>query len=240
MTLGAGDLETRVAFYHEFGYVVIENAVPADDLSELRAAVERGERDGLPGRNLLANDPAFERMIDGHAGFPVLERLLGDDIQLLAMDLRTCPPGGGEMGWHADHPFYAPGVVNTVNTALYLDALTPDNGALRVVPKSHRGPFTLDRDEWAAPVPGELIVTCPPGTMVVFSDALWHRTGRNVTDRPRRGIFTYYGHFWHKPCAFAENPRPFHRMTEYLDGKGERRAQLLGLHKAGSEFNHYE
>jgi len=232
-------VDEQAAFFHENGYVIVENAVPNDYLQRLRRAVERIEAAGLPTRNLLATDPVFEDMIDGHAGFPLLEWLLGDDIQLLSMDLRTCPPGGGAMGWHADHPFFSPSVVS-INTALYLDDLTPDNGALRVAPRSHKTPFSLGPDEQMAAVPGEVLVQCQAGTMAIFSDCLWHRTGDNTTDRPRRGVFTYYGHFWHKPCAFAENPRPFHAMTEFMEGRNPRRAQLLGRSRPGSEYNHYE
>ncbi|MDX1933480.1 MAG: phytanoyl-CoA dioxygenase family protein [Capsulimonadales bacterium] len=236
MPLRPRTTEEQAAFFHENGYVLLEEAVSSAYLDRLRTATETLTERKATDRNLLALSPVFEDLIDGHAGLPVLERLIGDDLQLLAMDLRTCPAGGGDMAWHTDHPYFSP-VVNTVNCALYLDDLTPVNGALRVVPRSHRGPFTLTPDELFAPIPGEVTVECRAGTMVVFSDALWHRTGRNETDRPRRGIFVYYGHFWHKQCAYPERPRPLREMTEYIEGKGERRAQLMGLFRRGSEFN---
>jgi ectoine hydroxylase-related dioxygenase (phytanoyl-CoA dioxygenase family) len=233
-------LDAQVAFFEQNGYAMIEKAVSLDCLERLRAAADAAiaARPGVQTiRNLLALAPDFEPMIDSHAGFPLLERLIGDDIQLLAMDLRTCFPNAGNMAWHVDIPFFSPQVVS-LNTALYLDALTPDNGALRVVPGSHKTPFSLPETEHFAQLSGEILVECPAGTMVVFSDCLWHRTGQNATDRPRRGIFTYYGHFWHKQCTFPESPTPFPQMRQYIDGKGPRRAQLMGLYRAGSEYNY--
>lgn len=240
MPLSPRTIEEQAAFFHDHGYVLIPEAVGPAYLRQLQEAsgsllAAYPEVGTL--RNLLALLRIFEGLIDEHAAFPLLERLIGNDIQLLSMDLRTCPPGGGQMAWHVDHPYFSPTLVS-LNTALYLDDLTPNNGALRVVPRSHKIRFDLGEEERFASVPGEVVVECPAGTMVIFSDCLWHRTGQNTTDRPRRGIFTYYGHFWQKQCAFPESPMPFPRMRQYIDGKGPKRAQLMGLYRAGSEYNY--
>jgi ectoine hydroxylase-related dioxygenase (phytanoyl-CoA dioxygenase family) len=234
-------LEEQVAFFQENGYVILENAVAPSYLAQLQAATAALLADPRcqgTTRNLLAMNPVFEDMIDGHAGMPLLERLI-PDLQLLAMDMRTCMPNAGNMGWHADIGFFCDQTVS-VNTALYLDELTPDNGALRVLPGSHKTPFPLQGEAANGDLAGEVRVLCPAGTMVLFDDCLWHRTGANVTDRPRRGIFTYYGHYWMKPCNYEERPEPFHRMRQYIEGKGEKRSQLLGVYLKGSEFNHFE
>lgn len=242
MTIHPRTVEERVAFYHDHGYVLMENAVSEAYLRALQEATAALLREH-PGvgtvRNLLARSPVFEDLIDQHAGFPVLERLIGDDIQLLSIDLRTCFPGSGALSWHVDlephRPFFSSSIIS-INAALYLDDLTPDNGALRLVPRSHKTPFNLLPEERQEALPGEMVVTCKAGTMVAFSDFLWHRTADNTTDRPRRGIFIYYGHFWQKPCAWAENPMPFHRMHHLM--RTPKRAQLLGLYREGSEYNH--
>lgn len=240
MSLQPQTVEEQAGFFHDHGYVLVPDAVSPAYLRQLQqtAASLLEENPGVETlRNLLALSSVFEALIDEHAAFPLLERLIGDDIQLLSIDMRTCRPGGGNMAWHVDIPFFSPSLVS-LNTALYLDDLTPENGALRVVPRSHKISFDLRQDERHAPVPGEVVVECPAGTMVVFSDCLWHRTGANRTDRPRRGIFTYYGHFWQKQCTFPESPTPFPRMRQYIDGKGPKRAQLMGLYRKGSEYNY--
>lgn len=239
-------LDERAAFFHDHGYVVIEDAVSDAYLHRLREATaalvaERPTEQTV--RNLLALSPLYEDLIDGHAGFPVLERLIGEDIQLLSLDLRSCLPGAGALDWHVDlepgRPFYSDSVIS-IDAALYLDDLTPENGPLRILPRSHKIPFDLPPEERRQELPGEVVVTCRAGTMVAFSDFLWHRTADNTTDQPRRGIFIYYGHYWQKPCTYPGSPLPLHRMRQYIDGKGPRRAQLMGLYREGSEYNHYE
>jgi ectoine hydroxylase-related dioxygenase (phytanoyl-CoA dioxygenase family) len=75
-----------------------------------------------------------------------------------------------------------------VNIAWAIDAFTADNGATRVVPRSH----LLNR----RPQPGEEMefrpVEAPAGAMIVMDGRTWHRTGRNLTARPRAGIFNWY------------------------------------------------
>jgi hypothetical protein len=246
MTIYPRTIDEHVAFFHNHGYIIIENAVSNTYLRQLQSETAKLLEE-YPGvetvRNLLAISPVFEDLIDQHAGFPILEKLIGDDIQLLALDLRTCLPHSGELAWHVDleprRPFFSSSVIS-IDAALYLDDLTTENGALRILPRSHKIPFDLPPEERYAPLPGEVLVECKAGTMVAFSDFLWHRTGENTTDYPRRGIFIYYGHFWQKPCCWKENPMPFHRMRHYIDGRDPKRAQLLGLYREGSEYNHFE
>jgi hypothetical protein len=236
-------LAVQEADFRRNGYVVIPDAVKPETLTLLQQATENHSSDprfqASGGRNLLGIDPVFEAMIDGHAAMPLLERLI-PDLQLLSMDLRSCPPGGGAMMWHADIPFFSDQAIVSVNTALYLDDLTPQNGALRVLPRSHRTPYDLPPEMHNSVLPGEVLVEVPAGTMVVFQDTLWHRTGDNTTDRQRRGVFTYYGHYWMKQCHFPGESRPFSAMTEFIQGKGERRARLMGAWMEGSEFNSFE
>jgi hypothetical protein len=217
------------------GYVVFENAIRPEYLQTLQETVEDGAKFG-GGRNLLAHSPVFDELIDGHTGMELLEALI-PDLQLLAMDLRTCPPGGGDMVWHTDGVLWSQQTL-TVNTALYLDELTPDNGALRVVPGSHKRPFDLEKERLHDFLDSEVKVLCPPGTVVVFDDCLWHRTGNNTTEKARRGIFTYYGHFWIKPTSYQERPETFASMRRLWEGKGDKRRQLLGIERKNSEFNH--
>jgi hypothetical protein len=240
MTTHPQTIEEQATFFRENGFVIVPNAVSPEILRSLQETCTalRNEPNGQGTlRNLLAHSAVFEPLIDSHAAFPLLEHLFGNDIQLLAMDMRTCPPGSGQMAWHVDMPFFANGTIVSINTALYIDDLIPENGALRLVPRSHLTRFSLPAEEQYAPLPGEVIVECAAGTMVIFSDNLWHRTGENSTDKPRRGIFTYYGHYWVKQCGYAEKPIPIKYLQQYIEGKGEKRQQIMGVWLKGSEFN---
>ena len=70
----------------------------------------------------------------------------------------------------------------TCNVMWTLTDFTAENGATRVVPRSHfsgRQPDpALDEDaEWVAAV-------APVGTAMVFEGRLWHSTGANVSNSP--------------------------------------------------------
>ncbi|MCZ6681096.1 MAG: phytanoyl-CoA dioxygenase family protein, partial [Candidatus Poribacteria bacterium] len=76
------------------------------------------------------------------------------------------------------------------NVMWMLTDFTSDNGATRVVPRSHlsgRQPDTeLDVDVEGIPA------VSPAGTAMVFEARLWHSTGANVSDSPRLGVLSYF------------------------------------------------
>jgi ectoine hydroxylase-related dioxygenase (phytanoyl-CoA dioxygenase family) len=107
------------------------------------------------------------------------------------------------------------------NAMWMLDDFTPDNGATRIVPGSHKHNAGPDFTN----VPETVPVTGPAGTVMVFDGRLWHQTGANTTaDERRHGILSYY-------C------RPFMRQQEnwflsldpaVLDRAPDRLRGLLG------------
>ena len=78
-----------------------------------------------------------------------------------------------------------------------LDDFTPENGATRMVPRSHAW-RRLPEPGNAAPLPGEELVTGKAGTVVVMNAHMWHGGTANRTDRPRRAMHVYYTR-WDKP-----------------------------------------
>jgi hypothetical protein len=86
------------------------------------------------------------------------------------------------------------------NTVWMLDDFTPDNGALRVVPGSHRGgrrPQDVLADP-RLPHPDEVLVTGRAGDLVVMNSHLWHGGTANRTDRRRLALHAFYCR-WDKP-----------------------------------------
>jgi ectoine hydroxylase-related dioxygenase (phytanoyl-CoA dioxygenase family) len=82
----------------------------------------------------------------------------------------------------------------TCNTVWMLDDFTPENGALRVVPGSHKWgkrPQEVVADP-NAPHPDELLVTGKAGDVVVMNAAAWHGGTLNRTARPRRAMHGFY------------------------------------------------
>jgi ectoine hydroxylase-related dioxygenase (phytanoyl-CoA dioxygenase family) len=80
------------------------------------------------------------------------------------------------------------------NSIWLLDDFTPENGATRVVPGSHRR-GTMPGDEMANPGdehPEQIQLTGEAGTVVVFNSHLWHGGTQNRTDKPRRALHSYF------------------------------------------------
>jgi len=105
-------------------------------------------------------------------------------------DARAAHPGGGRQALHTDwHAPAGPGAYQVCNSIWLLDDFTPDNGATRLVPGSHRiGSLPTGSDH-----PHETLLIAPAGTVVFFNSHLWHGGGANRTDRPRRAVHAYFG-----------------------------------------------
>jgi ectoine hydroxylase-related dioxygenase (phytanoyl-CoA dioxygenase family) len=75
-----------------------------------------------------------------------------------------------------------------------LDDFTLDNGALRIVPGSHRWRKLPQNElpDLKATCPGERLVTGRAGTVVVMNAHCWHGGTANRTDAPRRALHGFY------------------------------------------------
>lgn len=192
------------------GYVVLNDFMEPGLLSELRSEVDRlfaleGEAAGSefrqePGSrrlaNLVAKGAVFERII---AMPPLLEYIrcvIGPDLKLSSLNARSASPRSDSLQpLHADV-----GAISdergywVCNTVWMLDDFTEQNGALRVVPGSHKW-RRLPQHELADPYashPEEVLVTGLAGTVVVMNAHMWHGGTANRTDAPRRAIHGFY------------------------------------------------
>jgi hypothetical protein len=121
------------------------------------------------------------------------QRVLGEHAWLLENDrfgvvYQDARPGDGSgysrIGWHSDAQSgptldWWPSMAFTI----HLDATSPQNGFLRVVPGSHLGgtegmPLGFER------VPGEVAVYCDRGDVLLHHSDLWHSAARATDDGP--------------------------------------------------------
>jgi ectoine hydroxylase-related dioxygenase (phytanoyl-CoA dioxygenase family) len=75
-----------------------------------------------------------------------------------------------------------------------LDDFTPENGATRFVPGTHRSgrlPQDVITDPLATHSDERLVTGCR-GTVVVMNAHLWHGGTANRTDRPRLAMHSFY------------------------------------------------
>ena len=150
----------------------------------------------------------------------VIQRLLGPEAWLLDyerfgvvyQDARPGRESGySRIGWHTDwqsgpHLDIWPSVAFTI----HLDATSPANGFLRVLPGSHLGgtdgiPLGFEK------VPGEIAVYCDFGDLLLHDAHLWHSAAR-ATEDPPAGVRRHIRGGWHAGTRLA----PGHGTDDFV------------------------
>jgi ectoine hydroxylase-related dioxygenase (phytanoyl-CoA dioxygenase family) len=194
----------------ELGYVVLEDFMSPELLAGLRTRIfelfaEEGEQAGAefkqePGARRLANlcdkGEVFRRAVSIPEVLEHVGHVLGGDYKLSSLNVRTAKPHNGltqplhaDMGAIADERGYW-----VCNTVWMLNDFTTENGAIRVVPGSHRWK-QLPQQEMVDPLarhPDEILVTGKAGTVVVMNAHAWHGGTENRTDRERVAMHGFY------------------------------------------------
>ena len=192
-------------------------------LDPLTGPVEFEADVGYPGAPLpgQAGDATPRRLLHAyarHSSFrdwstsPVVAKvvagLLGDARILLSQCHHNCvmtkhPGHSSATLWHQDVRYWSFTRPELVSLWLALGPETPANGALQVIPGSHRlelDPSRLDEELFLRPeLPANqrLIakaqpVRLQPGDALFFSGRLFHAAGRNETDEVKLSVVTTY------------------------------------------------
>jgi ectoine hydroxylase len=116
-----------------------------------------------------------------------------------------CPREGSEYPWHQDYPYWyvrTPAHAHEIaNAMVFLDDAAAENGALCVLPGSHReGPAPRDRGEPSQFLadPSEIDETqsvqleAAAGSVLFFPALLLHRSAPNTSERQRRALLLSY------------------------------------------------
>jgi ectoine hydroxylase-related dioxygenase (phytanoyl-CoA dioxygenase family) len=159
--------------------------------------------------------PLMERMRRSEKYFAVLEPFLGSDIKQITHQLHWKPPGAKYTSYrfHQDARFREGSMKDfsylqsTVTTGLAIDPQTVENGALRIIPGSHRlgylglsddGPImvgrTQDEELRRAGLDPSGIVACEmaPGDLLLWTLFTVHGSAANVSDYDRRFMINSY------------------------------------------------
>ena len=146
--------------------------------------------------NLVDKGEVFLDCIVDPTVLRYLAHVLGPRFKLSSLNARSANPHSAESqplhvdaGALADEQGYW-----VCNTVWLLDDFTTENGALRVVPGSHRWgrrPQDALADPQAAH-PEEVLVTGRAGDLVVMNSHLWHGGTANRTDRRRLALHAFY------------------------------------------------
>jgi phytanoyl-CoA hydroxylase len=159
--------------------------------------------------------PLMERMRRSEKYLGVLEPFLGRDIKQITHQVHWKPPGAKYTSYrfHQDARFREGTgkdfgyLQSTVTTGLAIDRQTVGNGALRIIPKSHRlgylglsddGPImvgqTQDEELRRAGLDPSSIVTCEmePGDLLLWTLFTVHGSAANLSDYDRRFMINSY------------------------------------------------
>jgi ectoine hydroxylase-related dioxygenase (phytanoyl-CoA dioxygenase family) len=159
--------------------------------------------------------PLMERMRRSPQFYAVLEPFLGEDIKQISHQVHWKPPGAKYTSYrfHQDARFREGNIKDfgflrsTVTTGLAIDPQTAENGALRVIPGSHRlgylglsddGPImvgqTQDDELRRAGLDPSSIVTCEmePGDLLLWTLFTVHGSAPNTSSNDRRFMINSY------------------------------------------------
>lgn len=157
--------ERGVAFYEANGYLVVENVLSVDDVTELRRVTDAfvdnarrvTEHNGVydledshsPAEPRVrriktphALHEAYARMVAHPNILAVLQKLWGPSIRFDVSKLNLKAAGyGAPVEWHQDWAFYPHTNDDLAAVGIMIDDVDETNGPLMVIPGSHKGPI---------------------------------------------------------------------------------------------------
>jgi ectoine hydroxylase-related dioxygenase (phytanoyl-CoA dioxygenase family) len=195
-SLATGERNPRMDAWERDGRVDFRKLQPVNDLSAPLRAASEDERLIAPMRQIMGDEPVLM------------------EEKLNYKEVVDCPElvsrfnlhkGATRFPLHHDWGYYRmQGYPRDIlSSAICLDACTPENGPLRVIPGTHTHDWPMKN-----PDPGSgngevrdglfaeedrVDVLAPAGSVLLFHSMLLHDSKSNTTDRPRRlMIYSHY------------------------------------------------
>ena len=202
-------IQMHVERIRDDGYTVIERAAEQTLVDGLKHAIERIEREHgldtaktsfegfktLRVNNLLTYDDIFWE-VPLHANvLPIVERVLDKECLLSSFCSLVLGPGEAAQPIHEDTqliPLPRPHIPITLNAIWAVSHFTPDNGATRIIPGSHK----LDHSPDYGKAYDAVTATMPAGSVMLFDSALWHGGGANTSNARRFAFSCAYCWGW--------------------------------------------
>ncbi len=212
--------------FNRNGYLIIPSVLDKNDVGNLAALTlyiaEREESAGVAYKyggknnklqriyNLISKHPVYIECLEMPLVKEILEFYFERDTLhhkyvLSSFQANILHPLSESQQLHTDvgslgHPL--PSYPTRLNINFLLTDWTYDNGATLLLPGSH----TLLR----SPKPEEVVdteltkVLAPEGSVVIWSGHIWHKSGRNDSNRSRFGLFACFATSQLKECSTEE------------------------------------
>lgn len=146
--------------------------------------------------------------------------ILKQAFHLNLLNVRDVYKGTGEQSYHVDWGTRKDNTLaHAVNSIWMLDDFTKDNGATKVIPRTHNLdiPSMYDIKDFQNK---EVQITGKAGSVLVFNAHLWHRGTENKTNKRRRCIHNFY-------CVASSN-RKIVLTPSIIESKEEKLLHILG------------
>ena len=212
----------QIASYETNGYLAIEDVLTAAALEELRRVtdefveksrkvtsndeifdLEPGHSATLPSlrriKHPLTRHPAYAKYARHDPILDLVECLLGPDLRFHNNKVNMKNPSDGSaVEWHQDWAFYPHTNDDLLEVGIALDDMTAENGALMVIPGSHRdrtwnhhqdGFFVGAITDPEFKPEGAVPVTVRAGGITLHHVRTVHGSRPNRSQKPRRMFF---------------------------------------------------
>jgi len=219
------NIDQIVSEYNENGYVVLPGLLAGPALDNLRALTDSV---AAKAANVEADDAWFDFDTDvqgnrtiqrikkpnridpyyaeqaGNADIlAILTRIIGANVRLSHTKINMkSANGGAALEWHQDWAFAPHTNMSTCVASVMLDGANASNGAMQVIPRSHKGPLLDHHDEegyfCGAVDPADfdmaqaVLLEGPPGTVSFHHPMTLHGSSVNRSGDPRRILFYEY------------------------------------------------
>ena len=240
--------EEQLTAFNDASYLIVEDAISpemVDALEKVADRIDAAERSktGLAPHKLLSKfrtvieDDILLELLDNKKVFPLLWDILGWNIQLYISHLIMYPPEPPDTErvskaahWHQDGGRPIPEMERphprlSLKVSYWLSDVTHrDNGAMRLIPGSHKldtHPPNSENDPDGDPE-GAMDLLVKRGTAVLFDRRMWHSRGWNFSDVTRKVLFMGYSYRWLRGLDYNLMP------PEILEKCDPIRRQLLG------------
>ena len=189
----------------EEGYTILPNAIEPDFIDEIDEALLKLENDlgivpasnlfeGLHTTriyNLLVHGPTFEKIPVHPNVLPVVEGVLDPGLLISSLSSIAIGPDEQPQPIHADDqliPLTRPHVPIICNSMWAITDFTEENGATRLMPRTHLSSEAPDLLKQYETIAAEMT----KGSVLIWVGSLWHGGGANTTNARRVGIAMNY------------------------------------------------
>ncbi|MEQ9642485.1 MAG: phytanoyl-CoA dioxygenase family protein [Alphaproteobacteria bacterium] len=199
--------DAQVAQYHQDGYVIPDFRLPPETLAAIRADHDRLLGKHPEFRNYCSRLLEYDLSFLNYARVPeILEmvgQVVGPDFALWNASFFAKPAHDGHATpWHQDGEYWPIRPLATCTVWIAVDAATPENGCLRIIPGSHKDKrlrkhntndalnLTLNQelaaDEYDPDTAVDLVLE--EGQVSLHDVYLLHGSEANTSPNPRRGM----------------------------------------------------